>query len=108
MRKRVTVLEEKIQKWIERMEFQCPGCGLNDEWDFDRTGVVVTLPEKSLNAVGIGSLRVTSFSGGNVEAAMQKAIEDLQNASRANSNKVVKLPCGNCGYILFLDSRKVL
>lgn len=102
------MIEEKIQTWMQRRGgVSCPVCGSDEEWDFGRVEVVVTLPEQSLDS-GIGSLTATSFSGGNVGAAMQKALENLQKASRGTSNKVVKLPCWDCGYVLFLDGRKVL
>jgi hypothetical protein len=96
----------RTQRWIERRDFKCPGCGLDDEWAFDRAGVVVTLPERSLRGGVMGTVRSTGFVGGDVQKAMRKIIEDLQEASRKTANQVVKLPFGNCGYVLFLDANK--
>ena len=99
--------DKGIRRWIEGREFKCPGCGLDDNWAFERSSVVVTLPKESFDS-GVGSLRMNSDSAENVEKAMQEAIEDLQEASRSTSNQVVKLPCGTCGYVLFLDGKQLL
>jgi predicted RNA-binding Zn-ribbon protein involved in translation (DUF1610 family) len=96
-----------IQSWIERHEFKCPGCGLDDEWAFDRAGEVVTLPAQTLGQVPITSPQAARFAGHDVEKAMENVIEALLSASRQTANQVVKLPCGNCGYVLFLDASKL-
>ncbi len=96
-----------LQHWIQRQEFNCPGCGRNDAWEYDRHDVVVTLPEQSLRGLGIASSEAARMGGRDIQTTMQNTIDALLSASRQTSNQVVKVPCGNCGYVLFLDRSKI-
>ena len=105
----------ELRDWLQRYEFKCPGCGSGDEWEFERSDVVVTLPARSFGGGGTASLREARMAGRDLEKAMYNAVNamynavnDLQKASRLTANQAVKLPCGNCGYVLFLDGSKLL
>ena len=98
----------ELRDWLQRYEFKCPGCGSGDEWEFERSDVVVTLPARSFGGGGTASLREAKMAGRDLEKAMYNAVNDLQKASRLTANQAVKLPCGNCGYVLFLDGSKFL
>ena len=98
----------ELRDWLQRYEFKCPGCGSGDEWEFERSDVVVTLPARSFGGGGTASLREAKMAGRDLEKAMYNAVTDLQKASRLTANQAVKLPCGNCGYVLFLDGSKFL
>ncbi len=100
--------DTQLRDWLQRYEFRCPGCGYYDEWEFERSDVVVTLPARSLGGGGIASLQEARRGSRDMERAMYNAVNDLQKASRQSANQVVKLPCGNCGYVLFLDGSKLL
>ncbi len=97
-----------LRDWIQRYEFKCPGCGLDDEWEFERSDLVVTLPAQRLGGGHTASVQEARMAGRDMQKTMQNAINVLQHASRQAANQVVKLPCGNCGYVLFLDGSKLL
>jgi predicted RNA-binding Zn-ribbon protein involved in translation (DUF1610 family) len=99
----------QLRNWVQRYEFKCPACGLDDEWEYDRADAVVTLPaQRLLGGGGTASVQEARMAGRDMQKTMQNAVNALQHASRQAAYQVVKLPCGNCGYVLFLDGSKHL